>query len=213
MPSTLGRALNDSLRAHSPTGKHLASILRESSRLVPYVCRYLVHTDARIRYVAADALYRISRHHADAIERNLDRILPGLKYQDARTRIRLLRAIVHAIAEYPVRIERYLATISYCLYTPDNSALRTAAAACLAQLAALDERRNALYMPMLLQCIGKYRHDLDTAHVVRLLVSPLRVHGSRRFFKRIRELLLPLRRKGTTAYRKTLRRVLTLTEY
>lgn len=211
MRSTLAQRIDAAIKKRIPSGKDIAPLLRDSKRLIPYTCRYLIHSDSKVRFVAADALLRISRNHRSIIAKHIENILRGLKFQDAKTRTKILLTISPVVHEYPTRIERYLATISYCLYNQDNSALRFAASSCLGNLAALDDRRASLYIPMMLQCINKYKREKDTWKVIPSLSPTLRSGTARRQRKRIREVVLPFRNRGSSTQRSRIRRILKLT--
>ncbi len=211
MSSELARKLQFAAERRVPSGRDVAPLLRDSARLIPFLSRYLAHADPAYRFVAADALFRISRSNRPLIARNVEAILRGLKFQDLRTRTRILQTVAPIVREYPMHVERYLATISHCLYNPDAPALRHAASVCLGHLAAIDERRSALYIPMLLQCIGKYRAAPETWRIIRSLALPLRGDHARRYHRRIREVILPFRNKGAQTRRRAVRRVLAMT--
>lgn len=210
MSSVLAEYIESAIEKRVPTGSEIAELLRSSARHIPYICRYLVHDDARVRFVAADALFRISRSNRSAITKYLDAILRGLKFQDVKTRIKLLRTISPVVFEYPTRVERYLATISWCLYNPEHGRLRSAAARCIGNLAAIDERRASLYIPMLLQTINKHRYNPETWNSIHALAFPLRNGNAKRFRKRIREVIIPFRRRGEESKKRIVRRILKL---
>lgn len=211
MKSVLVQSIEAARAKKTPSGHEIAELLRDSSRLIPYLCRYIVHKDADVRYIAADALFKISRTHRSNLVKYLDHILRGLKFQDVKTRRKILETIAPIVQEYPTRVECYLATISQCLYNSEAGALRTAASSCLSSLASLDERRSAIYIPMMLQCIQKFKTQPETWKTIRALSAPLRTGNAKRNRKRIREVVLPFRRRGSNSQRQIVRRILKLT--